>query len=138
MTERAFVSDFPDSISFVTKEGTRFSFSNNYIKTDDPELLAELDKMLKNKFYSIREVDPSEAPPQKVLTAASRIPKDMGTGGTISPNDLRMRMEALKGKEESKQLEAAAPIPVNPVSQGITSTASIAKNMAASDSKAAK
>lgn len=127
-TERAFRSHFPDYLSMIAKDGTRFSFTNNYIRTADPRFIDELERIAKSG--DVEEVSLEWAPEVPVKTAESRVPVDMGKPGTITPEDLQARIASAKAAqaEKSTQLEQAPR-----ASTGITSTANIAKNSANSD-----
>lgn len=131
-SERAFRSHFPDYLSMIAKDGTRFSFTNNYIRTADPRFIEELERAVQRG--DVEEVSLEWAPEVPVKTAASRVPVDMGKPGTITPEDLQARIAAAKAAqgEKSAQLEPVAAN-VQRASTGITSTANIAKNSANSD-----
>lgn len=126
--ERAFRSHFPDYLSMIAKDGTRFSFTNNYIRTADPRFIEELERLARTG--DVEEVSLEWAPEVPVKTAESRVPVDMGKPGTITPEDLQARIAAARKNqgEKSPQLEQ-----VQRASTGITSTANIAKNSATSD-----
>lgn len=121
-TQRAFRTDIPDTNSFVTASGTRFGMKNGHIITDDPEIIATLRGIAKSKIIYVEEISPDDVPTETAAEEKqSRNPADLGEGTTISPEDLRARIAATQASK--------------PATAGITSTTSIAKNTAVSDTK---
>lgn len=142
---RAFISHFPDSISFVTSKGDAFHFTDHYLKTSDPEILKSIDEAINHRFspMEIEEVDPAKVTAAPTQTKVdTRRAADAGSGTTISVADLQARLAAAKQAEAEKsaQLEAAAPAadPIKAMTKGIASTANSGGNAVESNSGASK
>lgn len=137
---RAFQSDFPDYISFIAKDGTRFGFKNHLIKTDKAWLIQELESLMERDGAGISEVDPESVEETTQVVSANRAPADVGNGDTISAADLMARVRAASQAnqvQEASQESAEISSPVisrNPAA-GISSTTSMGANVQKSDSK---